>query len=216
MRALSALGVLWCLTGGVTVAHAQEGNEEEEGASSDPVAISLTRALEARLTVWQTPDGDRVHVSHCRSEPQGCRTRVEVFARWIAEVARSHGLDAFVLAAMAVRESGLNPFARGSAGEYGLIQLHPRGIGRNVRFVQNESFRTWCRNRPGACQREVLEIGARHLAQAVESCGSLNAALGAYNSGVCGETRYTRLVLEERGILLELAKTDALPPAMRQ
>jgi hypothetical protein len=212
MRALSALGLLWCLMGGSAVAHAQEN---EEASESVGVASSLAKALEARLTVWQTPEGERVHVSHCRNEPQGCRSRVVVFARWIAEVARSHAIDAFVLAAMAIRESGLNPFARGSHGEYGLIQLHPQGIGRNVRFVQSEGFRAWCRSRPGACQREVLEIGARHLADAVTSCGSIAAGLGAYNSGVCGETRYTRLVLEERAILLELAKTDAEPPAMR-
>jgi membrane-bound lytic murein transglycosylase MltF len=133
-----------------------------------------------------------------------------MFSRWIAEIAREHGIDAFVLAAMAVRESGLDPFARGAAGEYGLIQLHPRGVGRRVQFVQSEAFRQRCRRQLGACQRVILQIGARYLSEAVSQCGSLEAGLGAYNRGVCGSTRYATLVLDERAALLELAKND--PP----
>jgi hypothetical protein len=130
-------------------------------------------------------------------------------------VARERGLDPFVLAAMAVRESGLDPFATGPAGEMGIIQLHPHGIGRDARFVRSEAYRTRCRRDPGACQREILQIGADHLAAAVTECGGLEAGLGAYNSGVCRETAYTRRILRERAELLELAKTDAAPPALR-
>ena len=179
----------------------------ESGETGRTVAVSLARALDARMTVWRRPTGEPVHVSHCRAGRHGhCRARVALFSRWIAEVAREHHLDAFVLAAMAVRESGLNPFARGAAGEYGLIQLHPRGVGRRVRFVQSEAFRDRCRRRPGACQREVLMIGARYLADAVEHCGGLESGLTAYNRGECGSSDYAQRVMRERQRLLGLAK----------
>jgi len=172
----------------------------------DEVTLSLARALEARVTVWRTPTGNAVHVNHCRTTRDGCRARIVAFARWIVDVAREHLIDPFVLAAMAVRESGLDPFAMGPAGELGLLQLHPQGIGHAARFVRSEGYRTRCRREPGACQREVLEIGASHLREAIDHCGSLEAGLGAYNSGECRETAYTRRVMRERAGLLDLAK----------
>jgi hypothetical protein len=126
----------------------------------------------------------------------------------MAEVSHDHGLDPFVLAAMAIRESGLDPFVQGAAGEWGIVQLHPRGIGGRVRFVQSEAYRQRCRRSAGACQREVLEVGANHLAEAIQACGSLNEALGRYNRGVCGETAYTRRVMREHARLLDLIKTE--------
>lgn len=192
------------------------GGVSEDGRSVSDVAAQLAAALDARVTVWQRRDGSPVHVSHCRATPRGgCRARISRFASLIANVARDHGIDAFVLAAMAVRESGLDPFARGAAGEYGLIQLHPRGVGRRVDFVRSERFRTRCRQTPGACQREVLQVGARLLRDSRERCGSLPSALTAYNRGECGESDYSRRVLEERATLLGLVKGNALPPALR-
>lgn len=172
----------------------------------DPVALRLARALEKRLTVWRTPTGGVVHVSHCRGVREGCRARIAAFARWMAELSRANGVDPFVVAAIAVRESGLDPFAQGAAGEMGIVQLHPRGIGRRVRFVQSEAYRRRCSRDPGACQREVLDVGVRHLAQAVEHCGSIEAGLGAYNTGECRENAYSARVMRERARLLELAK----------
>ena len=184
------------------------GHARAQEREPDSIEMTLARALEARVTVWRSPGGRVVYVSHCRGVPRGCRARVAAFARWIAEVSRERELDPFVLAAMAVRESGLDPFARGPAGELGIIQLHPRGIGGRVRFIRSEGYRRWCRHQAGACQREVLETGADHLAQAIVQCGSLEAGLGAYNSGACHETAYTRRVLRERSRLLELAKAS--------
>ena len=117
------------------------------------------------------------------------------------------GIDPFVLAAMAFRESGFDPFATGAAGEVGIVQLHPRGIGRSVRFIQNERYRERCRREVGACQREVVEVGAAHFAEAITTCGGVSDALGYYNRGICGETDYSRRVLRERERLVELAKT---------
>ncbi len=215
MRATFSLGALLLVAGPAAFAAAQERDDADDSAES--VALSLARALDARLTVWERPGGEVVHVSHCRSyrDRGRCRARIAAFARWITEAARRFGFEAFVLAAMAVRESGLDPFAQGAAGELGIIQLHPRGVGRSVRFVQSESYRARCRREPGACQREVLLVGAEHLSQAIDRCGSLEEGLTAYNRGACGDSDYAARVLRERRVLLELAKTDATPPAMR-
>lgn len=203
----SILAFLLTLVFTLTALGAEAQDPPSTGAAArDEVALRLARALEKRLTVWRTPTGHIVHVSHCRRVRGGCRARVAAFARWMTELSREHDVDPFVLAAIAIRESGLDPFARGSAGEMGIVQLHPRGVGRRVRFVRSEAYRRRCSRSPGACQREILEVGVRHLASAVQHCGSLEAGLGAYNTGVCGETSYSRRVMRERARLLELAK----------
>ena len=190
-------------------AEAGEGEEAEEGEAeeldSGPAAIALARALDARLTVWQ--HGDRqVYVHHCRRARVDCRARVVTFARLLAEAGYRHGVDPFMLAAIALRESGLNPFAEGAAGERGIVQLHPRGVGSRVRFVRNERYRDRCARRADACQGEVLDAGARLVAAAIARCGSVAEGLGRYNTGVCQTTGYSRRVMEERQNLLRLAK----------
>ncbi|MCA9602024.1 MAG: transglycosylase SLT domain-containing protein [Myxococcales bacterium] len=176
------------------------------GPGRDHLLERLLKALEGRLTVWETPKGQVVHVAHCRGVPGGCRARIAIFARWLADVADAFRVDPFLLAAIAVKESGLNPFAEGSAGELGIVQLHPKGVGRRAKFVRNSNFRQRCERSIGACQKEILEIGAEHLAQAITRCGDVKAALGAYNSGKCGETDYTRRVLTERDQMLRYAR----------
>jgi hypothetical protein len=195
--------------GGAEVSvEASDEPADDEPEDVEEIAMRLGRALSRRLTVWVRPSGRVTYVSHCRRAAGGCPARVAALSRYMAEVSHDKGLDPFILAAMAIRESGLDPFVRGAAGEYGIVQLHPRGIGGHVRFVQNERYRNRCRRRPGACQREVLEVGANHLAQAIAYCGSLNEALGRYNRGICGETAYTRRVMREHARLLDLVKTE--------
>jgi hypothetical protein len=186
-----------------------EENADDGGDATPPPesALPLARAIEGRLTVWRSPGGRVTYVSHCRFAPSGCRARIAAFARYIADASDDHGIDPFVLAAMAFRESGFDPFATGAAGEVGLVQLHPRGIGRGVRFIQNERYRERCRREVGACQQEVVAVGAAHFADAIANCGGVRDALGYYNRGVCGETDYSRRVLRERDRLIELAKT---------
>ena len=181
-------------------------DSSEQGRAS---AVSLARALEARLRVWSR-EGRPVYVRHCRQTRTqgGCRARLISFARIIDSAAHRHGVDPFLLAAMALRESGLNPFAEGAAGERGIVQLHPRGIGYHVPFVRSKAYRRRCERRSDACQEEVVDSGAAHLASAVQRCGSVAAGLGAYNTGVCQTTGYTRRVLEERQRLLQLAKAN--------
>lgn len=175
---------------------------------TDPTVSALARALDRRLTVWRT-ESRVVYVQHCRSAPEGCASRVATFARLIGEASRRHDLDPFLLAAMAVRESGMNPLAAGAAGERGIVQLHPRGPGAGIRFVRSEAYRRHCERRAGVCQEEVLDAGAQLLSRSLERCGSVRDALGAYNRGLCGATDYSRRVMTERQILLRFAKADA-------
>ncbi len=175
---------------------------------TDPAVSALARAIERRLTVWRT-ESRVVYVQHCRSAREGCASRVATFARLIGDASRRHDLDPFLLAAMAFRESGMNPLAAGAAGERGIVQLHPRGPGAGVRFVRSEAYRRNCERRPGVCQEEVLDAGAQLLSRSLERCGTVRDALGAYNRGLCGATDYSRRVMTERQHLLRLAKADA-------
>lgn len=188
---------------------AEDATTAESDARLDeragPSAFALARALDARLTVWRS-GGRRVYVSHCRRARVSCRARVVALARVIARVAVRHNVDPFLLAAMALRESGLNPFAEGAAGERGIVQLHPRGVGSRVRFVRSEGYRERCARAADACQEEVVEAGARLIAASMVRCGGTREALGAYNSGACQATSYGDRVMEERANLVMLAK----------
>lgn len=180
-------------------------------------ARELAGALRVLVAV-QTPRGP-VPVRHCRRAPlvasgtvsaasararrpterdpwERCDGRLQVFAGYFFDAGRRHEVDPWLLAAMARQESGLNPFASGAIGEGGIAQLHPRGIGRRSRFVQDEGFRRACSREVGACQREVVELQAEHLRHWIDRCGgNVKAALGGYNRGRCGITAYTSNVL---------------------
>ena len=186
---------------------AQLEPENAVQADADPAVLALARALDRRMTVWRT-DQRVVYVHHCRSANGGCQERVTTFARMIGEASERHGIDPFLLAAVAVRESGMDPTAAGAAGERGIVQLHPRGTGARVRYVRSEAYRRYCARRPDACQDEVLDAGARLLASSITRCGGVREGLGAYNRGECGETGYARRVMSERQRLLRLAKSD--------
>jgi hypothetical protein len=169
------------------------------------VQDALFHALNERLTVWQRRNGERIHVTHCRRVDEGCEKRIEAFSSLFTKSARKNELDPFLLAAMAMRESALDPSAVGPAGSYGILQLHPRGSGAGTRFIRNKHFRRACLRKPDACQQEIVRRGAHHLAQWIEHCDGLKAALGGYNRGKCGPTGYTRRVLREHERLTRLA-----------
>jgi len=121
----------------------------------------------------------------------------------LAEAAERHGLDPMRLAAVAMRESGFNPAAVGGRGEAGILQLHPGGVGRDIRFVQDADYREDCVGQTSACQAPVIEQGARHLAEVIHRCGGVEAGLGKYNTGRCNGRRvYTERILRERERLL--------------
>ncbi|MFK7986693.1 MAG: transglycosylase SLT domain-containing protein [Sandaracinaceae bacterium] len=179
----------------------------QEATSEDLDASSLERAFLARLTVHTRRDGTRVLSRRCREGPVPCEERVAAFARLLAAAAHATGLDPFLLGALAWRESGLNPAAVSRRGAAGILQLHPRGVGRGMRFVVDRDYRAACQSEVEACQGPIVTRGAEALAGAIERCGSLRSALGAYASGHCTERpRHIGRVLEEQETLRALAE----------
>jgi hypothetical protein len=163
--------------------------------------------MERRLTLGRRSDGTPVYVRHCRDAPGGCRARLRAFATLIDEASVRYGIDPFLLAGMAMRESSFDPGAVGRVGEAGIVQLHPRGEGHDIRFVQDRSYRRRCLRRTDACQGPVVDRAAEALARSTRRCGSLTRALARYATGRCdrGIGRVHR-VLEERDRLVEASR----------
>jgi len=173
-----------------------------------PTSLALARAIDARLTIRESREGESIYVQHCRVSQGGCRARIATLARLITEASNRAGVDPFLTAAIAMRESGLNPFAVSPVGARGVIQLNPKYRGKSVPFIYNERYRQKCSRRPGACQREVLDAGLGLYGWAVDRCGGdVEKALAWYNSGHCdAHNGYASSVLQERRRLLQLAK----------
>ena len=173
-----------------------------------PTSLALARAIDARLIVRENREGKPIHVQHCRVVEGGCRARIAALSRLITETSNRAGVDPFLTAAIAMRESGLNPLAVSPVGARGVVQLNPKYRGKTVPFVYNETYRNQCSRRPGACQREVLEAGLGLYQWAVERCGgNVEKGLAWYNSGRCDKKNgYASSVLKERKRLLKLAK----------
>jgi hypothetical protein len=183
------------------------GDEPEPpGSASAGAGSELSRAFEKRLTVWTKRDGTPVLAPHCRNAPVDCRARLETFASLLSSVADEHDLDPWMLAAIAVRESMLDPSAVGARGEAGIVQLHPRGVGRGMPYVVDADYRDACQERVDACQGPVVARGAEALADAIARCGGVRAGLGRYASGRCdADYRYVDRVFDERDRLRALA-----------
>lgn len=180
---------------------------EPEAPPPTPEAEALADAFAERLTVSRRRDGTRVLTPRCRNGPVDCERRLLAFASLIVEIATAQDVDPLLLAAMALRESGLDPAALGRNREAGIVQLHPRGAGRDVRYVRDAGYRRRCQRRVDACQREVLERGVSTLVEGIERCGGLRGGLGAYASGHCTtRARYIGRILEERETLRGLVR----------
>lgn len=174
-------------------------------AELDPVPL-LQQALRFRVTIHVNPrTGFMLPAYHCRRAKGGCDARLLEFAHYLKDAGDRFELDPWLLAAMAFRESGLNPFAVGTVGERGILQLHPKNpTVKKIRFVRDEWYRTRCKNRIGACQKEVIEHAAHMLASSLRKCGgNMEDALGMYNTGRCGGShRYAERVFVERGAMM--------------
>ncbi len=191
-----------------TGASADERVDYRAAVGEHPTSLALARAIDVRLIVRETREGKPIHVQHCRVVEGGCRARIATLSRLITEASNRAGVDPFLTAAIAMRESGLNPLAVSPVGARGVVQLNPRYRGKTVPFVYNESYREQCGRRPGACQREVLDAGLGLYRWAVERCGGdVAKGLSWYNSGRCEKRNgYAASVLRERLRLLRLAK----------
>lgn len=166
--------------------------DDDEGAALLHMLCMTWIDLLREMVVWQRP-GDRgvVYVSHCRASSRGCEGRARHLAGEMVRAGRAHGVDPWLLGAIALRESGLNPMAVGAAGETSIMQIHPRGRA-------GDRLARACSRAPSRCTSAAIWLAAEMLAGAMERCGSEAAALGAYNSGRCGAGDYSRRVLARR------------------
>jgi hypothetical protein len=191
------------------ILRAQEGST---GLSFDAESVSMLKtAMHERIAVSHTKSGATIPAYHCRHAKEGCDRRLAEFAQYVVDAGQTYGIDPYLIAAMGVRESGLNPFAKGAAGELGILQINPgRRDAREVRFIRDAWYRKRCSREPGACQREVVDHAAMVLSRSLELCGgSIPAALGAYNTGHCnGSKVYAKRVLLEREELRKIAGID--------
>lgn len=189
-------------------APAAEGMDYRNAVGDHPSSLALARAIDARLIIRESRQGEPIHVQHCRVSEGGCRARIATLSRLITEASNRAGVDPFLTAGIAIRESGLNPLAVSPVGARGVVQLNPKYRGKTVPFVYNERYRDECARRPGACQREVIEAGLGLYEWAVTRCGGdVEKGLAWYNSGHCDKRNgYASSVLSERRRLLRLAK----------
>lgn len=95
-----------------------------------------------------------------------------VLATEIARKAKEMGIDPKLAVALAFRESGLNPQAKGSKGEVGLMQVMPdtaKMLGFSKEELQNPS--------------KNIEIGLTYLKRGLDKFGDPMLAVAGYNAG---------------------------------
>jgi hypothetical protein len=204
---IAALALM--LAAPLTMLRAQEGST---GVAFDAASVSMLKtAMHERIAVSHDRSGATIPAYHCRHAKEGCDRRLAEFAQYVVDAGQTYGIDPYLIAAMGVRESGLNPFAKGAVGELGILQINPnRRDAHQVRFIRDAWYRKRCSHEPGACQREVVDHAAMVLSRSLELCGgSIPAALGAYNTGHCNGSRtYAKRVLLEREELRKVAGVD--------
>ena len=205
-RAGSISAVVLIALASLSIAYSQPATLKQSASpigahGADDQVELLSGAMRSRVAIGMNKrTGRTIPASHCRHAVEGCEQRLSQFASYLVKAGESYGIDPWVMAAMAFKESGFNPFAMGSLGELGILQINPgRRDAREVRFIRDQWYRNRCRKQPGACQQEIVNHAAHVLARSVELCGGdLEAALGAYNTGRCnGNRRYTKRILDE-------------------
>ena len=118
-----------------------------------------------------------------------------------------------ILAVMAV-ESGFNPFARGTQGAMGLMQIEP--------VAQEETLNQFGGKLAAFDPQTNLRIGARLLQSNIQQAGSVEEGLRLYgrSSGQVNDSAYVDKVMAEHRQLQRIVQTYAqtaqnTPPAPR-
>lgn len=203
-------------------AHGAPASPRSQGDIEAGSVLDRTRLLTSALVRAVSVADGRSPVGHCRNAGpriEGgdrwarCAARMRALARLFVEAGMVHRVDPWLLAAQASRESGLHPWAEGGAGEIGVMQLHPRGVGREVAsLLARAGARERCERRVDACQRPVIDRAAAHLRRMIERHGSEERALAAYNTGRADSeagAAYARRVLRRREQLHAWAREAA-------
>ena len=66
-------------------AQAAEGIDYRAAVGDHPTSLALARAIDARLIVRESRQGEPIHVQHCRVVDGGCRARIATLSRLITE-----------------------------------------------------------------------------------------------------------------------------------
>lgn len=211
MASVALLSLILCVS--LLIAGARADMVQEDlSRGDDPVLPLLQRALRSRVSIHTNRrTGLTIPAYHCRLAKGGCDARLHEFAQYLKDSGERFELDPWLLAAMAIRESGLNPFVVGLVGERGILQLHPKNRHfKNLKFVRDGRYRARCQREIGACQREVVDNAAALLSRAIGKCGgNVEQALGMYNTGRCGGSqRYADQVYRVRRDLMRRAGLD--------
>ena len=93
--------------------------------------------------------------------------------------AQAHGLDPYVLAALAAQESTFDPQIRSSANAIGLLQIVPATGRRYARKVGMRGFTTRSLENPEINAR----LGTQYFSDLVDRFGGHHFALASYNAG---------------------------------
>ena len=167
----------------------------------------LQTAMRERIAVGHNRNGAAVPIGHCRHAKEGCDRRLAEFAHYLVDAGQAYGIDPWLMAAMAFRESGLNPFAKGAIGELGILQINPgRRDARQVRFIRDDWYRQRCRKEPGACQREIVEHAAQVLSRSLDAVRRQPAGRARrlqHRATAAAASSYAKRVLLERDELLQ-------------
>ena len=157
---------------------------------------ALVAAILAVVTIASTPDGTPVYAAHFRDAAGGAEHRAEELASTFFFAEQVYGIDAYLLAALAFRESSLNAAAVGAQGEFSILQLHPRSR-------WGRAAHTLCQG--SSCERIAVLEAARLLALGMKECGGEAVAVGFYRTGRCTSGPGAERVLAVRARMLSHA-----------
>lgn len=156
-------------------------------AEQPPSLVDMVEVMMQEITIGSTKEGNPVYPKYCLRQRGGCRAMVTRQAKYMVESGEKHDVDPLLVAAVAINETRLNPNAVGAVGERGIMQLHPK-------YKWGKRANKACRHQPRRCTRYVIDSGTRLLSRCQRRCGTVERALGRYNTGTCRENRYSRKV----------------------
>jgi hypothetical protein len=118
------------------------------------------------------------YAPHLANHPRGPEVRAQEIAQVLVDAANTHGVDPYLLTALAYRESSFDPGAVSNVGAFGLLQTHVRWSGKEVL--------NRCMIYPEHCLHWQADAGAKALAYYIQVCHSEARALHAFRTGDCG------------------------------
>lgn len=146
---------------------------------SQPAAVSAAQPVGQENP--QEPSSEPVKPGKKCAVSEKYPQSVRQWCNLITRYARQHGLDANLVAAVMLQESGGQPLAYSKSGAVGLMQVMPRdGIAASFMCVNGPCFA----NRPTIEELQDpafnIEYGTRMLAGLENRLGSLREALKSY------------------------------------